>query len=82
MSAVCPEGDPLKGNLVRSHWWPLALCVCLFVCLSKPILLAAPRCGEGRGLLLQNFHRKRNFKGLIFKKARNPRWEYTNESHK
>lgn len=40
MSAVCPEGDPLKGNLVRSHWWPL-MCVYVFVCLSKPILLTA-----------------------------------------
>lgn len=35
-------GDPLKGNLLQSHWWPLSVvCVCVCFCLSKPILLTA-----------------------------------------
>lgn len=76
LRAVCPEGDPLKGNLVQSHWWPLTLCV--FVCLSKPILLTALStvmwCGEGSPPA--NFQCKQNFKSLIFKKAQNALREY------
>lgn len=66
-------GDPLKGNLVQSHWWPLCVCVCLFVCLNPFYSLLLPPCsGVGRGFLLQKFQCKQNFKGFVPKSTEFP----------